>query len=72
MSEQPIELHFHINVKVPVMEVQAFADEVGVKKEWVESRIAQGLIPIMPKLSPNEKTLVNNALYWMQAAKQGY
>ena len=72
MSDQPIELHFHINVKVPVMAVQKFADEIGMKLEWVESRIAQGLIPIMPKRSPNEKTLVNNALYWMKATQQGY
>lgn len=71
MSDQPIEIHFHINVKVPVMAVQKFADEIGMTLEWVESRIAQGLIPIMPKRSKNEKTLVNNVLYWMQAIQQG-
>lgn len=70
MNEQPLVVQ--IGAVTPVLSVQKFADEIGESKEWVESRIRAGLIPVVKKNSPNEKTLINNALYWTMMLNQPY
>lgn len=61
----------HIGPTVPVMSVERFAEEIGMKKSWVEDQIGEGRIPTMPKKG-KEKPLVNVALYWQIALSQTY
>lgn len=61
----------HFGPTVPVMSVERFANELGVKPSWVIDQISEGKIPTMPKKG-KEKPLVNVALYWQIALSQTY
>ncbi|MDG6312386.1 hypothetical protein P9Z72_07605 [Glaesserella parasuis] len=56
---------------IPVMTCEEFARHVGMSESWVNNKIANGEIPIMPKKG-REKPLINVAKYWLQALEQPY
>jgi hypothetical protein len=62
---------FPIHFDTPVCTVERFSEMTGLAVSTVESYVRTGRIPIMPKQSPAEKTLINLVLYTQQALAQG-